>query len=55
MKVKDVILTAIYFKGTDQVKREATELAKKTLCSVAYVKSIVRQVESGKIVIKNKK
>lgn len=51
MKAKDVILTAIYFKGIEQVKRESVELAEKTLCSVSYVKSIVRQVESGKIVV----
>jgi hypothetical protein len=51
MKAKDVILTAIYFKGTEQVKREAAELAEKSLCSVSYVKNIIRQVESGKILV----
>ena len=52
MKAKDVILTAIYFKGVEQVRKEAKELAEKTLCSELYVKSIAKQVESGKIILK---
>jgi hypothetical protein len=49
--VKQVILTAIHFKGIEQVKNEAHELADKCLCSVEYVKKIIKSVEKGKIVI----
>jgi len=52
MKAQDVILTAINFKGLDQVKKEAKELAEKTLCSESYVKTIVRKVEKGQIIIR---
>ena len=51
MKARDVILTAINFKGLNQVKKEAKELAEKILCSEAYVKAVVR-VEKGQIIIK---
>lgn len=50
--VKDIILTAIYHKGIEQVKKEANELAEKSLCSVTYVKSIIRKVENKEIEIK---
>lgn len=49
---KRVILTAIYFKGIEQVKKEVNELAEKSLCSVFYVKSIIRKVETNQIEIK---
>ena len=49
---KNVILTAIHFKGLNQVKKEAEDLAEKTLCSASYVKSIIRQVEREKVIIK---
>ena len=49
---KNVILTAINFKGIAQVKIEAKELAYKCMCSESYVKSIIKQVESGKIIIR---
>lgn len=52
MKAQDVILTAINFKGLDQVKKEAKELAENTLCSEAYVKAVVRKVEKGQIIIR---
>lgn len=52
VSAKDIILTAIYHKGIEQVKKEADELAEKSLCSVAYVKDIIRKVETGKIIIK---
>lgn len=51
MKAKDVILTAIYHKGIDTVRKEAIELAEKTLCSASYVRNIARQVETGKIIL----
>ena len=54
MKAQDVILTAINFKGSEQVKKEAKDLAEKTLCSEAYVKNIVRKIEKGELVIKGK-
>lgn len=49
---KNVILTAINFKGIEQVKKEAKELAEKCLCSESYIKSIIRQVEKNQIVIR---
>ncbi|GEM_PF-5679157 len=52
MKAKDVILTAINFKGVEQVKRESKDLAEKTLCSESYVKNIIRRVEKGEIIIR---
>lgn len=51
MTVKDIILTAIYFKGVEQVKREAKDLAEKALCSQSYIRSIIRQVEKSSIII----
>lgn len=50
--VKNVILTAINFKGIEQVKKEVKELAEGCLCSESYIKSIIRQVEKNQIVIK---
>lgn len=49
---KQVILTAIHFKGTEQVKATAAELADSCLCSVQHVLRLVRQAEAGKIVLK---
>lgn len=49
--VKDIILTAIKFKGIDQVKKEAKQLAEDSLASLSYVKSIIRKVEKGQIII----
>lgn len=51
MKAKDVILTAIKFKGIEQVKKEAKDLAEKTLCSESYVRNIIRLVSKGQIII----
>ena len=52
MKAKDVILTAIYFKGVERVRKEAKELAEGCFCSESYVRNIARRVEIGKIIIK---
>lgn len=49
---KNVILTAINFKGVEQVKKESKQLAENALCSEAYVKRIVSEVEAGKITIR---
>lgn len=49
---KRVILTAICFKGIEQVKKEVNELAEKSLTSVSYIRKIIKEVEIGKIVIK---
>lgn len=49
MSAKDVILTAIYFKGCDKIKNEALELANECLCSKKYVLSIVNKVKKGEI------
>ena len=35
--VQNVILTAINFKGIEQVKREVKELAENCLCSESYI------------------
>lgn len=50
--VKDVILTAIHFKGVERVRKEAKDLAESLFCSEVYVKNIIRQVENGKIEIR---
>lgn len=49
--VKQVILTAIHFKGIEQVKREAVKLSEDCLCSLSYINSIIRKVEKEKIII----
>ncbi len=49
---KQVILTAINFKGIAQVKTEAATLAENLMCSTSYVNSIIKKVETGKITIK---
>ena len=49
---QNVILTAINFKGIEQVKREASELADGCLCSVSHVRNIIRKVEKGQIIIR---
>jgi predicted transcriptional regulator YheO len=49
---KQVILTAINFKGLTQVKAEFKKLSESLLCSESYVKNIIRQVEKGQIVIR---
>lgn len=49
---KKVILTAINFKGIDQVKKEAKELSESLLCSEIHVNNIIRQVEKSQILIK---
>lgn len=50
--IQNVILTAIHFKGIERVKTESKELAEGCLCSEAYVKSIIRKVEKGQIIIR---
>ena len=50
--VKNVILTAINFKGIEQVKREVKDLAEKCLCSESYIKSIIKKVENNQIIIR---
>lgn len=50
--IKEIILTAIHYKGIEQVKKEAEQLAENSICSVAYVRSIIRKVENGEIEIK---
>jgi hypothetical protein len=42
---KSVILTAIYFKGIEEVKKQAKQLAEDSLCTESYVRGIIRQVE----------
>lgn len=50
--IKDIVLTAIYFKGIEQVKKETKVLAEKSLCSESYIKNIIKKVEKGQILIK---
>ena len=54
ISAKSVILTAIYNKGTEQVRAQATEIADWALCSKPYVISIIRKVEKGQIIIRSK-
>ena len=48
---KQVILTAIKFKGLEQVKSESADLSEKAICSEAYVLSLIKKVERKIIVI----
>jgi hypothetical protein len=50
--VKQIVLTAIHFKGLEQVKKEVKELAEKSLCSESYIKSIIKKVENNQIIIR---
>jgi len=50
--LKNVILTAIYCKGIDQVKKEVKDLAENLMCSESHIKAIIRKVEKSQIVIK---
>lgn len=52
MSAKNVILTAIHFKGLEQVKKEAKTLAEQSICSESYVKSIISKVKKDEIIIK---
>jgi len=49
---KNVVLTAIKFKGIEQARQEAATLADGLLCSKAYVLNIIRKVEKGNIQIR---
>lgn len=49
---KNVILTAINFKGINQVKAEAKQLAENLLCSEGYVMQVIAKVEKSQILIK---
>ncbi len=49
---KTVILTAIKYKGIKEVKAEAAQLAEDIICSKSYVRSIIRKIEKGQIIIK---
>ena len=51
MTAKNVILTAIHFKGIEQVKKEVKKMAEKCLCSETHVRNIIRQVEKEQIKI----
>lgn len=48
---KSVILTAIKFKGLEQVKQDAKELSESSCCTEQYVRSIIRNVERSQIII----
>lgn len=48
---KTVILTAIKMQGIGGVLCNTKKLADDCLCSETYVKSIIRDVKTGKIVI----
>lgn len=54
MTAKKVILTAINFKGIEQVKMEAKLLAEKCLCSESHVLNIIRKVQKSQITILKK-
>lgn len=48
---KNVVLTAIKFKGTAQVRAEAADLADNLFCSKPYVLGLCRKVDAGKIIL----
>jgi hypothetical protein len=50
--VKDITLTAIKAKGTEQVRREAQQIADDCFSSKSAVLNWVRKVEKGQIVIR---
>jgi hypothetical protein len=50
--IKKVVLTAIHYKGIDQVKKEIKYLADGCLCSEGYIRSIIKSVEKGQVIIK---
>jgi hypothetical protein len=49
--VKRIVLTAIYYKGIEQVKKEAATLAESALTTKSYIMSIIKKVEQGQIKI----
>ena len=51
VSAKDVILTAIKLKGIQHVKDRVLEYAENSLCSVGYVKQIIRKVEKEETLI----
>lgn len=51
ISIKTVILTAIHYKGVEQAKKEVSYLANEMMCSEAYIKSIIKQVEKSQIII----
>jgi hypothetical protein len=50
---KEVILTAIHFKGTKEAKKNASQLADDLMISRSYVLSVIRQVEKQTIIIQS--
>jgi hypothetical protein len=50
---KEVILTAIHFKGTKEAKKIASQLADDLMISRGYVLSVIRQVEKQAIIIQS--
>lgn len=50
--VKDIVLTAIHFRGVEHAKQQAEVLAYGSLTSVGYVRQIIKKYESGEITIK---
>ena len=49
--VKDIVLTAIKYKGTDQVRKEAQSIADDCFATKGSVLNWVRKVEKGEVVI----
>jgi len=48
---KQIILTAIAYKGIDFVKNNIKDYAEKSLCTENYIKNIIRKVEKENIII----
>ena len=49
---KQVVLTAIHFKGVDQVKKEVKALAEGLFCTESHVRAIINKVQKEEIIIK---
>jgi len=51
LPVKEIVLTAIANKGTEQVRKEAQKIAEDCFATKSSVLNWVRKVEQGKVVI----
>ncbi len=49
--VKDIVLTAIKFKGIEAVKKEAQQIADDCFAKKQSVMAWIRKVEKGEVVI----
>ena len=50
--VKEIVLTAIAYKGTEQVRKEAQNIADECFATKGAVLNWVRKVEKGQLVVR---